>query len=154
MQALDGESQDWRNKVDGKLDYYLDSTEGRKKLSTMLQTENEAIRKYVTKHRENVRDIIWLSRYCLLCSKYVENNGKTKYGKTKCGKFNARLIKPFYGRPHWETVTTVRGTDEQVIAGIDWDSKRPDVPDESVERAVDKINRGLPYSCYDAKLDV
>ena len=146
--AEDVRSKDWREKVDGRLDYYLDSEEGRQELSKMLRKENEAIRKFVAKHRQNIRDIIWLSRYCGLCLNHIERKNRVQ-----CVKLDARIVKPFYGKPSWKTTRHVNGLNEQIVSGIDWDSKKSDVPDELVDKAIERINNGLPYSCFEAKLD-
>ena len=139
---------DWREVINGKLEYYLDSEEGRSKLSKMLRLEDERIRDFIGQNRQNIRDIVWFSKHCERCSWFVQKNRRMK-----CVKMKARIIKPFYGRLEWETVTLPNGIKEQRVSKIDWNSKKADFSDEFIERAIEKINHGMPYECYQSKSD-
>lgn len=135
---------DWREKVSQDLDYYLDTEEGRKELSEMIKAESEAILEYISKYRQRVKDIIWLSRFCLGCT-YFSQLRRNYY---RCGKHDARLVKPFFGKPLWATVTTSSGQKELLITGVNWDEKSFNISDLVVEETMRRINRGHPYTCF------
>ncbi|MCS7116190.1 MAG: hypothetical protein NZ896_01820 [Nitrososphaerales archaeon] len=143
----DGE-RDWREKVTENLDYYIDTDEGRKEFSEMSRKERELLEEYIRKSRRRIKDIVWLSRFCLLCVQFVKRGD----GYTRCAKLNARIVKPFYGKPVWGTSVTSSGEKELFIVGFDWKVKSIDVPESLVEVAISTINNGYPYACFEPRL--
>lgn len=137
----------WRERVSRDLDYFLDTEEGRKELSEMVKAETDAILEYIRTSRPRVRDVIWLSQYCRVCARF--NAGRRGY--MRCEKHDARLVKPFFGKPIWATVVTTHGEKELLVTGVDWNAKSFDISDMVIEEAIARINGGDPYRCFETK---
>jgi hypothetical protein len=137
------EPKDWREIVSSNLEYYLDTEEGRKELEEMVKAEAKKMLAELRK-RPRQREIIWLSKYCLNCE-YVK---ETSRGSLRCEKHNARIVKPFYGRPKWKYI---EDRDEFIVEDVDWNKKTFNVSELIIEAAINSINRGFPYFCYEPK---
>jgi len=140
------ENRDWREEVSKNLDYYLDTKEGRNELVEMIKAETMRLLQQL-KGRQRVKEFIWLSRFCLNCSYFVGG----KRGFMKCMKMDARIVKPFYGKPLWDFIMTTNG-EESSIVDIDWHSKSFDVSEILVEEAIKRVNNGYPYPCFDYRI--
>lgn len=140
------ENRNWREEVSKNLDYYLDTKEGRNELVEMIKDETMRLLQQM-KGRQRVKEFIWLSRFCLNCSYFVEG----KRGFMKCMRLDARIVKPFYGKPLWAFIMTANG-EESSIVDIDWHSKSFDVSEILVEEAIKRINNGYPYPCFEYRL--
>ncbi len=111
----------------------------------MIRRESERLIEEIGKSVKRTKEIIWLSRYCTSCKFFTKEGSRTT-----CGRWHVRIVKPFYGRPVWETVP-VRGNEsekERVVANIDWNRKWKEISNKIVEWAIDKVNAGFPYFCY------
>jgi len=95
------------------------------------------------KNYKTAREIVWLSPFCIKC-KYFKAYGK----KFRCEYNEAKLVKPFFGKVKWGVLIREDGNEEYVPMNIDWDSKRIDVNDLLIERAMANINLGRPYPCF------
>ena len=128
--------------------YYMDTEEGRKELAEMIRGESERLLEELGRSVKRTREIIWLSRFCTDC-KFYANEGR----KSMCLKWNVRIVKPFYGRVLWSYATSKMKPEEkvEVIRDIKWDRKWREISDSVVEWAVDHVNGGLPYYCYEPK---
>lgn len=135
-------AKDWREEVSNNLEYFLDTEEGRHLLAEMIRAEKAFILEQI-KGRQRVKEVIWHSAYCSRCHFF-----DCERRATRCQKFDARIVKPFYGRPLWTFTKTLEGK-EWFIADLDWSSKRLEIPDVVVEKAIKMINNGLPYSCFE-----
>jgi len=137
------ENKDWREEVSKNLDYYLDTREGRNELMEMIKAEVMRLLQQI-KGRQRIKEYIWLSKFCLSCSYFIRGRGDFM----KCVKLDARIVKPFHGKPLWAIITTTHG-EESLIVDIDWRSKSIDVTDILVEEAIERINNGYPYPCFE-----
>ncbi len=137
------ENRDWREEVSKDPDYYLDTEEGRNELVEMIKAETMRLLQQM-KGRQRVKEFIWLSRFCLNCSYFVK--GKRSF--MRCMKMDARIVKPFYGKPLWASVMTAYG-EESSIVDIDWYSKSFEVSEILVEETIKGINKGYPYPCFE-----
>ncbi|MGQ9468919.1 MAG: hypothetical protein ACUVTD_03715 [Nitrososphaerales archaeon] len=140
------ETRDWREEASKNLDYYLDTKEGRNELMEMIRAEAIRLLQQM-KGRQRVKEFIWLSKFCLNCSYFMEG----KRGLMRCMKLDARIVKPFYGKPLWAIIATTDG-EESSIVDIDWNSKSFNVSDILIEEAIKKINNGYPYPCFEYRL--
>ncbi|MEM3437830.1 MAG: hypothetical protein QXP55_04795 [Nitrososphaerales archaeon] len=143
MEEKSEEDKDWREEVSKNLDYYLDTKEGRNELIEMIKAETIRLLQQI-KGRQRIKEHIWLSKFCLNCLYFTKSKG----GFMRCTKLNARIVKPFYGKPIWAVFTTING-EESLIVDIDWHSKSIDVSDILVEEAIKRINNGYPYPCFE-----
>lgn len=137
-------ARDWRSRASEDLDYFLDTEQGRRELSAMIRAETERILEYIRTQRPRVRDIIWLSTHCRNCA-FFEHQAR----QTRCTRHDARLVKPFFGRPVWVTVDDTHGDKQLRLSDIDWNAKAFDISDLVVEEATRRINHGLPYTCFE-----
>jgi len=131
------EREDWRKIVSQNLDYYLNTEEGRKELFNMARAEAEYLIEEIKKRKRDEK-IIWLSKYCFNCVHFYSKN------LLKCKKWNSRLVKPFYGKVKWK-----HKEEDLFISDFDWNSKAFNVSDIIVELAIEKINKGMPYFCFE-----
>jgi hypothetical protein len=136
--------RDWRSRVSEDLDYYLDTERGRHELSEMVRAETERILEFIRTQRPRVRDIIWFSAHCRNCS-FFDSQSR----HARCAKHEARLVKPFFGRPVWVTVVDSHGDKQLTLSDIDWNAKAFDISDLVIEEATRRINQGLPYTCFE-----
>jgi hypothetical protein len=134
----------WQQALANDPEYYMNTKKGQEELAQMIRKESERLLEEIGKSVKHAKDIIWLSKWCMSCKFHNEHGTKTM-----CNKWNARIVKPFYGRPIWEKME-VRGKEEKelVVADIDWDRKWREISDKLVEWAVEKVNGGYPYFCY------
>jgi len=134
----------WQQALAEKPEYYMNTKQGQEELAQMIRKESERLLEEVGKSVKITKEIIWLSKWCRSC-KFHNVQG----AKTMCNKWNARIVKPFYGRPIWEKME-VRGREDKelVVAAVDWDRKWKEISDKIVEWAVEKVNGGFPYFCY------
>ncbi|MCP8309187.1 MAG: hypothetical protein H3Z54_10940 [archaeon] len=137
------ENRDWREEVSKNLDYYLDTKEGRNELTEMIRAEAMRLLQQM-EGRPRLKEFIWLSKFCLNCSYFMKRKG----GFMRCMKLDAKIVKPFYGKPLWAIIVTTGG-EESSIVDIDWHSKSFDVSDILVEEAIKRINNGYPYPCFE-----
>jgi hypothetical protein len=138
----DDEPLGWQEALARDPEYY--TKEGQEELAQMIRRESERLIEEIGKSVKRTKEIIWLSRYCTSCKFFTEGS------KTTCGRWHVRIVKPFYGRPVWESVP-VRGNEsekERVVANIDWNKKWKEISNKIVEWAIDKVNAGFPYFCY------
>ena len=141
----DDEPLGWQDALARDPEYYMNTKEGQEELAKMIRRESERLLEEIGKSVKRTKEIIWLSRYCASC-KYFSKEGS----KTTCQRWHVRIVKPFYGRPIWETVP-VKGREsekERVVSNIDWSKKWKEISNKIVEWAVDKVNGGFPYFCY------
>lgn len=138
------QSLSWQQALASDPEYYMNTKQGQDELAQMIRKESERLLEEIGRSVKHTKDIIWLSKWCLSCKFHTERGAKTM-----CNKWNARIVKPFYGRPIWEKME-VRGREEKelVVADIDWDRKWREISDKIVEWAVEKVNGGYPYFCY------
>ncbi len=134
---------DWREEVSKNLEYYLDTEEGRGKLVNMIRAEAARLLQQM-KGRQRTREIIWLSKFCLNCSNFMESYR----GSMKCTKWSMKIIKPFYGKPIWSVILNLHG-EKLKITDFDWRYKSLNVSDILVEEAIKRINKGYPYPCFE-----
>ncbi len=129
-------------------DYYTNTKEGQKELAEMIRKESERLLEEIGKSVKRTKEIIWLSRWCGACQ-YYKQEGR----KMTCDKWHVRIVKPFHGRPVWESILSRKGRDEKelVIHAIDWDAKWKEISDRIVEMAIEMVNGGYPYFCYTSK---
>jgi hypothetical protein len=135
----------WEEALSKDPEYYMETEKGQKELAEMIRMESERLLEELGRSVKRTRDIIWLSRYCEKC-KFFQDRGR----KTRCSKWDVRIVKPFYGRPIWTKVASRLdpAEKERVVQDIDWSSKWREISDSIVEWAVDHVNGGLPYFCY------
>lgn len=140
-------SNDWRVKAANNPDYYLSTEDGQKELSDMIKAETEYLLQQITKSRQTIREIVWLSKYCEQCSYFTV--GIRRY--MKCQKMNVRIVLPFYGRPIWTITVRNSGKEESFVSEIDWNSKRFSISDMLIKETINRINNGYPYPCYEPR---
>jgi len=134
----------WVKDVYENLDYYLGTEEGRRKLEEIARSESQRLEDEIARVHRPQREIIWMSKWCLRCSHVREHRGRYY-----CEFHNTRLVKPFHGRPLWAVVADQEGDAHYVLLGIDWDKRWEEVEDYIVSAAMDAINGGRPYFCYE-----
>ncbi len=129
-------------------DYYTNTEQGQKELADMIRKESERLLEEIGKSVKRTKEIIWLSKFCTSCQFF-----KAEGRKTRCSKWQVRIVKPFYGRPIWKQVPSRTGDDGKqfVVDGIDWDARWKEASDTIVEMAVGMVNGGYPYFCYRGK---
>jgi hypothetical protein len=129
-------------------EYYTNTEEGQKELADMIRKESERLLEEIGRTTKRTKEIIWLSRFCSACQ-----NFKAEGRKMTCTKWGVRIVKPFHGRAVWKEIPSVKAAEEKhlVIEGIDWDSKWKEISDRIVDMAVDMVNGGYPYFCYESK---
>lgn len=123
----------------------MNNRQGQKELADMIRRESERLLDEIGKSVKRTKEVIWLSRYCASC-KFFSREGS----RLGCKRWNARIVKPFYGRPVWDAIP-VKGKErekEMVVADIDWNKKWKEISDQIVEWAIEKVNGGYPYFCY------
>ena len=134
----------WQQALAEDPEYYMNTKQGQEELAQMIRKESDRLLEEIGKSVKHTKDIIWLSKWCLRC-KFQNDHGP----RLMCSKWNARIVKPFYGRPIWERLEVKdREEKELVVADIDWDRKWREISDKLVEWAVEKVNGGYPYFCY------
>ena len=129
-------------------DYYTNTEQGQRELADMIRKESERLLEEIGKSVKRTKEIIWLSNFCKECH-YFASEGR----KTKCNKWQVRIVKPFYGRAIWKQVPSraADGEKEFVVDGIDWDSRWREVTERVVDMAIGMVNGGYPYFCYRTK---
>jgi len=144
----DEEFLSWYEALAENPDYYTNTEAGQKELADMIRRESERLLAELGKTVRRTREVIWLSRHCYDCKYFEKNNGRTG-----CGKWDVRIVKPFYGRPIWSSIPskTNKGEKEMIVGDIDWNSKWKEISDTIVERAIDMVNGGYPYFCFTSK---
>jgi hypothetical protein len=144
----DEELLSWYEKLAENPDYYSNTEAGQQELAQMIRRESERLLAELGKKVTRTREIIWFSRHCLDCNYFEKNNGRMQ-----CGKWEVRIVKPFYGRAIWSKVSSKYNRDEKelVVADIDWNSKWKEISDAIVEKAIDMVNDGYPYFCFTKK---
>jgi hypothetical protein len=137
------EKKDWVEELTRNLDFYLNTAEGRARLLEIAKKEGEKIKSEALKQYRPRRNIIWLSRYCYKC-KHFQRHGS----RLRCEFWDAKIVKPFYGRPLWFLSFDELGKPIIGVSDLEWDEKWMDVEEKVVEMAIDRINNGKPYKCY------
>lgn len=66
-----------------------------------------------------------------------------------CEKWNARIVKPFYGKPLWFITRDEEGNQIMNVSDIDWNEKWLEVSEAIVQEAIENINNGRPYDCFE-----
>jgi hypothetical protein len=137
----------WYQALQEDPEYYTNTKQGQEELAKMIRAESERLLEEIGKSVKRTKDIIWLSKFCSSCRFYDAQGARTM-----CQRWNARVVKPFYGRPVWEKVQG-RNPDEKVlvVADVDWDRKWKEISDKVVEWAVEKVNGGYPYFCHTSR---
>jgi hypothetical protein len=134
----------WQQALAENPHYYMDTKQGQEELAQMIRKESERLLEEIGKSVKHTKDIIWLSKWCTSCKFYGSHGAKPM-----CSRWNARIVKPFYGQPIWEKLEVQGREDKElVVADIDWDRKWREISDKIVEWAVEKVNGGYPYFCY------
>lgn len=139
----------WQEALADDPEYYMNTREGQEELAQMIRQESERLLEEIGRSVKRTKEIIWLSRYCMSC-KFFTKEGSTRM---TCRRWNVRIVKPFYGRPVWESIVAkgagqTTQQKERVVADIDWNKKWKEISNRIVEWAVDKVNGGFPYFCY------
>lgn len=138
--------ENWIEEVTANLDYYLKTPEGMLKLLELAKRESKKREEEVLKQYRSRRDIIWISRHCYNC-RYFSMHGS----RMRCIFWNVKLVKPFYGRPLLSLSFDELGRPLVEVSDVEWEDKWADVEEELVEMAIDRINGGRPYFCYETK---
>lgn len=138
----------WYQALAENPEYYMDTEEGQKELAEMIRKESERLLEELGKSVKKTREIIWLSRYCMSCQ-FFQDSGR----RMDCRKWQVRIVKPFYGRPIWRQVPSKHNNEEKeyVIDDIDWNLKWKEISDKIIEKAIDLVNGGYPYFCFEEK---
>lgn len=148
MEASEGEGAEtkpeWVEDVTKNLDYYLKTEEGKRRLLELAKKESERVQEEVERVHRPQRNVIWLSKYCRTCRFFL-----SKGERLRCLKWDVRIVRPFYGRPLWFIALNEMGRPVMSVSDLDWNHKWVDVTDGVVERAVEHINGGKPYECYE-----
>ena len=134
----------WTEKASSDLEYYLDTENGRKELSEMIKKQTELQLQEVISSKQGLKEVIWLSKHCNQCSHFLEGKNSMK-----CIKFKSKIVKPFYGKPIWSI--QLSDIEESHVKDVDWNSKSSEVSDKIIKKAIDKINKGYPYFCFEMK---
>ena len=147
MTEEENEFASWYQAVAEDPGYYTNTEEGQKELAEMIRKESERLIEQIGKTVKRTKEIIWLSRFCSACEYFRAGS------RTRCDRWDVRIVKPFYGRPIWTRVQSKTMKDEKELAveGINWDLKWREISDKVVERAIDHVNGGFPYYCYKSK---
>jgi hypothetical protein len=137
----------WQEALSNDPDYYMNTREGQEELAQMIRQESERLLEEIGRSVKRTKEIIWLSRYCLSCKFFAKQGARMK-----CDRWNVRIVKPFYGRPVWESIP-VKGAEgskekERVVKDIDWNKRWKEISEKIVNWAIDKVNGGFPYFCY------
>ena len=138
----------WYRALQEDPEYYTNTEQGQKELAEMIRRESERLIEELGKSVKRSKEIIWLSRFCHDCRHYSKASSRMR-----CDRWAVRVVKPFHGRPIW-TRTSTRGNPdgkEFVVEGINWDLRWREISDKIVERAIDLVNGGYPYFCYEGK---
>lgn len=148
MTEEEPEFPSWYSAIAGDPHYYTETEEGQKELADMIRKESERIIEELGKSVKRTKEIIFLSHFCRDC-RYFQLESKRMH----CKRWTVRIVKPFYGRPIWGKAPsrTMKNEKELVVEGIDWNEKWREISDAIVERAVDLVNGGYPYSCFTSK---
>jgi hypothetical protein len=148
LEASEGEGAEtkpeWVEDVTKNLDYYLKTEEGKRRLLELAKKESERVQEEVERVHRPQRNVIWLSKYCRTCRFFL-----SKGERLRCLKWDVRIVRPFYGRPLWFIALNEMGRPVMSVSDLDWNHKWVDVTDGVVERAVEHINGGKPYECYE-----
>ncbi|MEM0286815.1 MAG: hypothetical protein QXG05_01420 [Nitrososphaerota archaeon] len=136
--------EEWFEEVTENLDYYLNTEEGKKKLMEEAKKMAEQALEEVAKLHKPQREIIWLSKYCSKCIYF-----RQQASRMRCERWNARIVKPFYGKPLWFISRDEEGNRTIDVTDVDWDKKWIAVSEIIVEQAIEHINDGNPYDCYE-----
>lgn len=138
----------WYRALQENPDYYTNTEQGQKELAEMIRKESERLIEELGKSTKRTKEVIWLSRFCRECRHFSAESSRMR-----CGRWEARVVKPFHGRPIWTKVPsrTRAGEKELEVEGIDWDLKWHEISDKIVERSIDLVNGGFPYFCYKGK---
>ena len=140
------EHADWREKASKSPDYYLDTEVGRQELMAMIRAEADRLLLELRAKGKPSREIIWFSSHCRNC-RFCET---AKRGdNARCMKWKCRLVRPFYGRPVWVEVAGQTGDSKLAVRDIIWGERAADVTDLVVEAAMEGINSGFPYPCFE-----
>ncbi|MFP3282821.1 MAG: hypothetical protein RXP97_01920 [Nitrososphaeria archaeon] len=143
-EGRNGGAFSWVRDVYENLDYYLGTDEGRRRLEDIARSEAQRLEEEIARVHRPQRDIIWMSKWCLHCAHMGERGGRYY-----CDFHGMRLVKPFYGKPLWAVVAESEGDAHYVLLGVDWDRRWRDVEDYIVNAAMESINGGRPYFCYE-----
>lgn len=129
-------------------EYYTNTEQGQKELAEMIRAESERLIEELGKSVKRTREIIWLSNHCKDCAFFHQDSSRMQ-----CGRWQVRIVKPFYGRPIWGKTPSkmVKGETELVVEGVDWNQKWREISDQIVEKAVGMVNGGYPYHCFTSK---
>jgi len=140
------EEVDWRKKLNDSPDYYMESEAGQKELLEMIRAEADRLLQEVQRRWQPTKEIIWFSTHCMNC-RFSSSHRRGE--NSICTKWSCRLIRPFYGKPIWVTLVSTAGKEEEVISELDWNERAFDVTDLVIEEAMQRINGGLPYPCFE-----
>jgi hypothetical protein len=126
--------------------YYMDTEQGKKELAEMIRKESERLLEELGRSVKRTREVIWLSRFCSSC-RFHEKGER----RITCHKWNVRIVKPFYGKVMWSYTPSKTNPEErvEVIRDIEWNRKWREISETVVEWAIDHVNGGLPYYCYE-----
>jgi hypothetical protein len=138
--------EEWMQEVTNNLDYYLDTEEGKQKLLEEARKWAEQALEEVARVHKPQRNIIWLSKHCNECRYFVAHGQRMS-----CEKWGARIVKPFYGKPLWFVTRDEEGNPIMNVSDIDWNQKWLEVSEAIVEEAIERINKGRPYDCYEKR---
>lgn len=126
-------------------EYYTNTEQGQKELAEMIRKESERLIEELSRSVKRTKEIIWLSKFCGSC-RYFHEEGR----RVTCNRWQVRIVKPFQGRALWSRAALPGESEERdrEVEGIDWDSKWREISDRVVEMAIDMVNGGYPYFCY------
>lgn len=136
--------EEWMEEVTNNLDYYLDTEEGKQKLLEEAKRWAEQALEEVARVHKPQRNIIWLSKHCPDCKSFSQHGQRMS-----CEKWNARIVKPFYGKPLWFITRDEEGNQIMNVSDIDWNEKWLEVSEAIVQEAIENINNGRPYDCFE-----
>jgi hypothetical protein len=138
----------WYRALQEDPEYYTNTEQGQKELAEMIRKESERLIEDLGKSVKRTKEVVWLSRYCSECRHF-----KKEASRMHCNRWAVRIVKPFYGRAIWTKAPskTNVGEKELVVEGINWDFKWREISDKIIERAVEMVNGGYPYFCYEGK---
>ena len=145
----DDESLGWQEALVRDPEYYMNTKQGQEELAQMIRRESERLLEEIGKSVKRTKEIIWLSRYCSSCSFFSKEGSRTT-----CQRWHVRIVKPFYGRPVWETVP-VRGREaekERIVANIDWNKKWKEISRQDSRVGHRQGQRRIPVLLLFARL--
>ncbi len=127
--------------------YYMDTEKGQKELAEMIRNESQRLLEELGRSPKKTREIIWFSKFCIGC-RFYEQTAR----KMTCRRWNVRIVKPFYGKPIWTLIRSKASPEgmEESIHDIDWNKKWRNISDRIVDWAVEHVNDGAPYFCYES----